>query len=518
MHHPLDSTRSPWQADVNQNLNPLTSDAKCDVVVVGAGIAGMSIAYELATRGRSVIVLDDGPIGGGETSRTTAHLVNALDSRYKMIEKMHGEEAARLAAQSHTTAVDRIEAITKVENIDCDLTRVDGYLFVPPDKQDKAEQYINDEQEACSRAGVICQRLAKAPGMAIDTGPCLRFPNQAQFHPMKYLSALARAIKAQGGRIHTGSHVREFHGGKDAHVITSDGRTVSADAIVVATNTPVNDLVTMHTKQVAYRSYVVGMVVPKGAMSPALYWDGYWEDRDTHYHYVRLRLDPQSDRELLIVGGEDHRVGDPPADHDQFKALEAWTRERFPMVQETAYRWSGQIMEPFDEFAFIGRNPGRDDNVLIVTGDSGNGMTHGVIASLMFPALIAGESHIWEKIYSPSRLPRHALSEAVLENLKTVGEYRDWVTPHEKSAPKPLVAERGRGEIIREDGKLVAVYTSPDGKQTRCSAVCTHLKAVVRWNEKEQSWDCPAHGSRFDHDGKVVNGPANKDLDSINHK
>ena len=245
------STTSIWM--ITAEIPPreaLAGNLTTDVCVVGAGIAGLTTAYLLAEEGRSVVVLDDGAIASGETSRTTAHLVNALDDRYFEIENMHGEKGARLAAASHTAAIDRIEAIVAKEKIDCDFERLDGYLFVPPGE---STELLEKELEAAHRAGLTgVERIERAPLEPFNTGVCLRFPRQAQFHPLKYIKALSQAIEKKGGRIFNNTHAKTFEDGAPARVTTDKGQVVSAGAIVVATNTPVNDWVAIHTKQAAY--------------------------------------------------------------------------------------------------------------------------------------------------------------------------------------------------------------------------------------------------------------------------
>jgi glycine/D-amino acid oxidase-like deaminating enzyme len=220
-----------------QSRSPLTKDITADVCVVGAGIAGLSSAYLLANEGLSVIVLEDGAIASGETSRTTAHLVNALDDRYFELESLHGEKGARLAADSHTAAIDRIETIIGEEQIQCDFERLDGYLFVPPGE---STDVLEKEREACHRSGLPeVEWVRRAPWEHFDTGTCLRFPRQAQFHPLKYLDALSQAIERMGGRIFNNTHAEDFKSGAPCQVTTTKGAVIYARAVIVATNTPV---------------------------------------------------------------------------------------------------------------------------------------------------------------------------------------------------------------------------------------------------------------------------------------
>jgi glycine/D-amino acid oxidase-like deaminating enzyme/nitrite reductase/ring-hydroxylating ferredoxin subunit len=495
------STTSAWMATADvPTFPPLDGDAECDVCIVGAGIAGLTTAYTLGRAGKRVIVLDDGPIGGGETGRTTAHLSWALDDFYAEIEKVHGHDGARIAAESHRSAVDRIEAITREERIECDFERVNGYWFAAA----KADEGVLDaEAAAARRAGVMdVTRVATVPGVPFHASG-LRFGNQGQFHPLKYLAGLARAIVRRGGRICSGSHVAEFEARpRRPQLKTSDKHTVTADAVVFATNSPVNDWVTMHTKQAAYRTYVIAVRIPRGAVAPGLYWD-----TRNPYHYVRLT---RNDNELLlIVGGEDHKTGQADDNERRFGLLLEWTRQHFPMAGDIAYRWSGQVIEPNDYMGFIGLNPG-SENVYIATGDSGQGMTHGTIAGMLIPDLILGIENRWVKLYDPSRVTARSAVPFLRENMNVAAQYVDWLTPGEVSSPDEI--RPGSGAVMRQGAKKFAVYCDEDGTPHIRSAVCPHLFCIVDWNSVEKTWDCPCHGSRFDRYGKVVNGPANSDL------
>jgi glycine/D-amino acid oxidase-like deaminating enzyme/nitrite reductase/ring-hydroxylating ferredoxin subunit len=503
-------TTPVWSADADvPDFPALASDLDTEVCIVGAGIAGLSVAYHLARAGRRVVVLDDGPVGGGETGRTTAHLANAIDDRFYEVERLFGQDGSRLAAESHGAAIDRIEQIVRDEAIDCDFARLDGYLFLAVG--DTADE-LDKELEAAHRAGLTAvERVDRAALREFDTGPALRFPRQGQFHILKYLAGLARAVEKHGGRIFTGTHVRDIDGGKrgaGASVTTSDGHTVKAGSIVVATNTPVNDRFVIHTKQAPYRTYVVALRVPKDSVPLALYWD-----TGDPYHYVRLQS--HGDHDALIVGGEDHKTGQADDMDERWRALEEWTRARFPMAERVEARWSGQVMEPVDYMAFIGRNPADEDNVYIATGDSGQGMTHGTIAGMLIADLITGTPNPWEKLYAPNRvtLGMSSAMEYAKENLNVVAQYADLVRGGDVDSADAI--EPGEGAVLRRGAKKVAVYRDEDGTLHERSAICPHLFCVVDWNHGEKTWDCPCHGSRFDRYGKVVNGPSIVDLPAV---
>lgn len=496
---------SVWMRTAEVSPQPeLTEDVRADVCIVGAGIAGITTAYMLTREGKSVVVIDDGPVSGGETARTTAHLANALDDHYYELERLHGEQGARLAAASHTAAIDRIEMIVREENISCDFARLDGYLFVP---DGESIEELDRELKAAHRAGLKdVERVERAPLESFHTGPALRFPRQGQFHILKYINGLAAAVKRNGGRIFTQTHAEKIEGGADAHVETRGGATIRAGAVVVATNSPVNDLVAIHTKQAAYRTYVIGARIPRGSVPTILLWDTL-----DPYHYVRLQSvegdGASGGYDVLIVGGEDHKTGQAEDFDERYNRLEAWTRERFPMVESIEYRWSGQVMEPIDSLAFIGRNPLDSDNVFIATGDSGHGMTHGTIAGMLITDLIMGRENEWETLYNPSRKSLRSAVEFAKENLNVAAQYTDLVTGGEVSNVEEIAA--GSGAVLRRGLTKVAVYRDEGGALHERSAVCTHLGCIVDWNAAEKSWDCPCHGSRFDkRDGHVLNGPA----------
>lgn len=495
-------TISVWMATAEApGFEELREDVVADVCVVGAGIAGLTTAYLLMREGRSVVVLDDGPILSGETERTTAHLASALDDGFFKLEKLHGKDGAQLAAQSHSAAIDEIEAIIKAEGIECDFTRLDGYLFAA---QGESLEVLDKELAAARRAGLSVEPVDRAPLSTFDTGRALRFRNQGQFHPLKYLNALALAIARDGGRIFAHTHAATIEDGQPAMVRTQAGHTIKVRAVVVATNTPVNDRVTMHTKQAPYRTYVIGARVPSGSVPQALYWD-----TGDPYHYLRVQR--VRDYEVLIVGGEDHKTGQAEDPGERFERLAAWTGERFH-VENIEYRWSGQVLEPVDSLAFIGRNPG-GQQVFIVTGDSGHGMTHGTIAGILLRDLILGRKNPWARLYDPSRKPTRSLGQFAKENLNVAKQYKDYLTGGE--VPDAAHVGPDSGAVISRGGKKIAVYCDATGNHHECSAVCPHLACIVSWNSVEKTWDCPCHGSRFDCYGKVLNGPANQDLTHV---
>ncbi len=500
--------RSLWAATTNPPQFPrLTGHAEAHVCIVGAGISGLTTAYLLLRAGRSVVVLEDGPIAGGASKVTTAHLSNAIDDRFFEIERLHGAEGARLVAESHTAAIDQIAMIVALERIDCDFTWLDGYLML---SRESEEDVLDLELGAARRAGLVeVTKLSRGPVPTWSDVPCLRFPRQARFHPLKYLGGLARAIEGMGGRIFCNTHVDEILTGLRIRVMAGSHR-VEVEDVVVATNSPVNDRVAIHTKQSAYMTYVIGAKVPRGSVPDALYWD-----TSDPYHYIRLSRDqdrPDGD-ETLLVGGEDHKTGQDPDPEARYGRLEQWARARFPFLGSIEYRWAGQVMETIDGIAFIGRNPPDSQNVFVITGDSGMGMTHGTIGGILVRDLILGTENRWSTLYDPARRTLRAAGTYLREAVNMAAQYRDWLTAGEVESTDAIAPEQGA--VVRQGLRKVAAYRDSAGTLHEYSAICPHLGGIVRWNASEKTWDCPCHGSRFNQEGTAIYGPANQDLAPI---
>ena len=485
----------------------LTTDVETDVCIIGAGIAGMTTGYLLAREGRRVVILDDGPVAGGETCRTTAHLVNAPDTYFTELERLHGEHEAHLAAESHSAAIDKIEEIVLREKISCNFRRVDGYLYT---EEGESTETLESELKATHRAGLTdVELIDRVPLESFQTGPALHFPRQGQFHILKYVKGLARAIERDGGRIHRQTHADEIEGltYNWARVKTNNGGVVRAEAVVVATNSPVNDRVVIHTKQSPYRTYVIGARVPRGRVPQVLLWD-----TSDPYHYVRVQ--PMSRAyDVLIVGGEDHKTGQANDADKRYTRLEKWTRERFPAAKKVEFRWSGQVMEPVDGLAFIGPNPLDKKSIFIATGFSGTGMSYGTISGMLLTDLIQGRRNEWAELYDPSRVTLSAAREFAEENLNVAAQYTELVTSGQIASTRNV--KRGKGGILRRGLTKSAVYRDEQGVLNEHSAICPHLGCVVTWNSGEKTWDCPCHGSRYHRDGHVINGPANRGLTPV---
>jgi hypothetical protein len=475
-----------------------------DLVVIGSGIAGLSVAYEALIRGRQVTVLDRGAIASGMTARTTAHLASALDDFYHAFIGRRGAEEARLLHDSLTAAIDRIEQIARTESIDCDFSRCDGYLFLG---EGDSTDILEKEIEACHRigfTGVAWREKAPMPGF--DSGRCLSFPNQARFHPLKYLHGLAQAIAAKGGvlRPHTAVKSITQHG-NHVTVTLADGRAIAARDVVCATNSSIAGPVILHTKMAPYRTYAMAFSIAKDSVTDALYWDTL-----EAYHYVRLQ--PGAGRDFLIVGGEDHKTGEADDAPARFARLEAWARTRFKGAGEITHRWSGQVLEPIDFAGFVGRHPDHS-HIWLVTGDSGQGITNGAVAGLLIPTLMETGDHPWRVVYDPARVTPKAAGDFLMENVTAAKSMAE----HLEGPLLPAADSLGRGEggLVRHGLHAAAAYRNQDGELHLLASSCSHMGCTVHFNSFEQCWDCPCHGSHFALDGEAINAPATSALKKV---
>ena len=495
---------SVWMdIDVAPQASSLKGDMDADTVIVGTGIAGLSTAYELAQAGQRVVVLDRGKIGRGMTARTTAHLNANNDDGARMMVERRGLDLARMFYQSQSAAITRIEAIQKKEDIACDFRRLDGFLFPSP-KTGPSE--LDKEQEASKQVGIPVESVTGLRLRGLERTRALRFPDQATFHPTKYLRGLVKAIEGSGGKLFADTAVNGTEE-KDGKVVIStvSGAKVRAKHAVIATNSPINDKFALHSKEAPYRSYVIGLELPEGALPDALYWDMM-----DPYHYVRLQKGSGND--TLIVGGADHKSGQVDDAKYRFEALEAWIRNLVPSLGVVTHRWSGQVLETIDYSSFTGRNPG-SENVYVHTGDSGQGITHGVVASLIISSAIVKGSALWQELYAPDRKTMSAIGTFVSENLTALKNFAEYVAPGEVSSFDGV--KKGHGAIVRHGLKKVAAYRDEKGQLHTRSAACTHLGCHLHWNSFERCWDCPCHGSHFGIDGEIFNGPAITPLEEI---
>lgn len=493
-------TESLWRATHQlRRFTPLHGDVETDVAIAGGGISALTAAVALSRAGRSVALLERDEIAGGETGQTTAHLTEAVDARYRTIAKDFGEDGARLVAASSRAAIDWIERIGARRGLDVGFARVPGFLYT---EHRFDVDLLAEELDAAHRAGCAVSWIDEVP-LPFRTFGGIQWEYQAQLHPTAYVESLVDEALTHGVRIHDRTRVIEVTDGEPC-VVTTDHGEVRARDVFVAANVPINNRVLLLTKIAAYRSYAIAAHA-SAVFPPALYWD----TADPYHYTRRANIDG---RAYVVIGGEDHRTGEDTDTEQHYLRLVDYARERFGIAHDE-YRWSGQIVEPVDGLPYIGLNAS-SGHVHVATGYAGNGITFGTLAGMIVSDHILGNANPYAELYKATRIkPIAAAVDYVAENVTFPAHLvKDRLTSLDAEEGPPQGLRPGEGGIFAGEAGKVAVSRSRDGSLHAVSAVCTHLGCDVAWNQAEQTWDCPCHGSRYSPDGRVINGPAVNDL------
>jgi len=514
----------------------LSQDTTADVVVVGAGIAGLTTAYLLAREGKRVVVLENGVRGYGQTGASNGMLSQWNNDYYYEVQKIAGTERARLAAQSHAAAIDFVRETTKMEGIKCGFEQVPSYVFAHHERGDwpspAGKNKLSKELDVCKRLGVdaYMQSLGETPEVG-NIKEALVFNNSANINPLQYIDGLAEAVVKHGGVIHEDTRVKGgvITGPSKGVVQTLAGPTVKArDGVVLATNSPINrDQIWVHNRQLPYRSYLIALEVPSGSVRNA-----HYHDTDAPQHSVRVVAGKGKD--MLIVQGEPHQHGYTPSKiGDPFARLEQWARHHFPQAGSIAAAWSTIDYQPADLLGLYGQDPLDAENPpnYILTGHSGQELTGGTIGAQVVSSLILNKPVPWAEVYKPGRVLSGATTKYVPElttYFSTVGaSILKHVIPRNLEDVKgmllPSSVEKdmkpGEGKVVQHGWRKKALYMEPDGKTLKMhSALCTHLGCCVEWNPHMSTFDCPCHGSEFDACGKCVHAPAVADLEDLGTK
>ena len=510
----LESARSVPVAPDLEDVLPIGDGTAVDVdaAVVGAGIAGLSTAIELRERGESVLVLERDRIGAGTTGRSTAKVTSQHGRIYDHLRREFGPRRARQYARVQEEAIDAVEERIDDLGIDCGFERVPSYLY------GDAPEAMEREAEAARAAGLPATYVASVPPFERAQAG-VRFDDQAQFHPRKYLLGLAAALRDDdGAAVAEGMRVTDVEPGSPCRLelaakteteatTKTTNATIQARRVVLATGFPLLDRAGYFARMHPKRSYVLGLRVD--GRTP----DGMYYRAGDDYRSVRTHRDWDADGDLLLVGGENHKTGQGGSTVERYRRLLEWARERFP-VESVAYRWSAQDYVPADRVPLVGRAGPGTENVYVATGFRGWGVTNGVAAGRLLAALVAGDRPPARDLFDPLRFtPKPALGTTLTENADAASAFAtDWLRTLLTPDRSPL--ERGEGRVVRGGGTPIACARDADGRLHAISAVCTHLRCLVEWNDAERSWDCPCHGSRFDLDGAVLEGPATEPLPS----
>lgn len=476
----------------------LNEDIKVDAAIVGGGLVGISTAYLLKKEGLKVAVVDADKIALGTTGHTTAKITSQHGLIYNKLKIQFGEEKAKLYADSNEYAIKFIESLVRSENIDCDFLHQPAYVYT---QTTEYTSVIEAEAKIAAELGIKASHVEEIP-LPFKIKNAVRFDNQAQFHPRKYLLHLARKIPGDGSFIFEGTRVVDVEEGTTLKIKTAGGNTISAENLIIASHFPFYDGKGFYFARIyPERSYILGVRIkekfPEGMFITA-------EDPGRS-----LRSQPLQDGELILVGGEHHKTAHGENLMKHYENLRSFAEENYSVI-DIPYRWSTQDYHTMDGLPYIGHLTSQTPNIFVATGFAKWGMTNSTISAIMIKDLITKGENPWTEVYSPSRFtPSASASSFITQNTDVV---KNLVKGKLEGLPEDLDLQNGKAKVVRIEGNRIGAYKDENGKLHLVDTTCTHMGCELQWNDAEKSWDCPCHGSRYTYTGDVIEGPTKKPL------
>jgi glycine/D-amino acid oxidase-like deaminating enzyme/nitrite reductase/ring-hydroxylating ferredoxin subunit len=490
-----------WVASTEQtSFPPLQGRVQVDVAVIGGGIAGITAATLLKDGGRTVALLDSKPILRGATGYTTAKLTAGHGLLYGHLIKRFGTDKARAYAEANQAAIEQVDSLVRSHGIDCDFRRRANYVYADEREERSA---IEEEVEAEAKLGLPATFVAEPP-LPFATRGAVRLDGQAEFHPRKYLLPLAHRLADDGSHVFEATRAHQVEEDRGTCRVATDRGTVEAAYVLVLTQIPFLDRGLFFTKVHPYRAYVLAAPIERANAPDGMFVSSKSPTRS-------IRTTPRDGGLLLLLGGEGHKTGTDSENERRFETLHEFLRRHFE-AGPIEYRWATQDYYAVDRVPYIGPLTRRSRRIHVATGFSGWGMTNGTVAGMILADVVAGDENRWADLYRSKRWkPRAAAARFAKENASVAKHwFADGLTLPERRSVQAL--EPGDAAVLRLAGRKAAVHREGDGTVHAVSATCTHLACLVHWNPAERSWDCPCHGSRFAVDGRVLQGPAVRDL------
>ena len=472
----------------------LDRELEVDVAIVGGGMVGVSAARMLKDRGLTVAVVEALRVGQGVSGKATAKVTSQHGICYSKLEQKFDEERARLYADAQQTGLRTIRELAQAHGIDADIEDRPAFVYT---REDKHVEEIEKEVDVARRLGLPAA-LTRDTGLPFDVLAAMRWDNQAQFHPVKYVASLAATIPGDGSHVFENSRVVDWEPTR----IATDRGTVHARHVVMATNLPLGKIGFYYATNYPMAEPVIA--APIGREPP-----GYCKNVEQPGHSMRTHR--HNGQTYAIAAGTHFTPGNDEDAQKHFADLEQWLKESFE-AGPIEYRWVNEDYSPMDSAPFIGwSSDDRDDAYLVATGFAAWGFTNGAAAGILIADLVEGRENLWSKLFDATRVkPVAGGGEFIKENVKVA---KEMVAGHFSARAKSLdEVAPGQAAIVGLDGGDVAAFRDEDGRMHAVSAVCTHMGCVVGWNGTDRTWDCPCHGSRFSLSGEVLNGPAVKGL------
>lgn len=492
-----------WIASTTPTDHPvLNEDIDVDVVIIGGGLVGISCAYLLQKEGLKIAVLEANHIAQGTTGHTTAKITSQHELIYSKIQSKMGVELAKQYAVANESAIHEIKKIADDNHINCDYISQSAFVYT---QQEKYIQKISDEVKAASDLGIKATYVEEIP-FPISIKAAVRFDNQAQFHPLKYLLPLAKVVNQNGSYIFEQSRAVDIEEDSKYIVTTAQGKKVTAERVIIASHYPFYNKHGMYFARIfPERSYIVA-VKAKEKYPGGMYINAEEPARS-------LRAQNTQDGELILVVGENHKTGQGKDTNNHYNALLDFANDIFT-VEDIPFRWSTQDCMTLDGLPYVGQYTENTPNLYVATGFGKWGMTNSMVSAMIFRDLIVKGESPWQDVYNPSRQTVAASAKNfVVGNLNVAEQLLDGkLSP----LPKDIDIEPEEGKVVEVDRKRAGAYKDENGGLHLVNTTCTHMGCELNWNSAEKSWDCPCHGSRFSYEGEVIEGPAIEPLDVTN--
>lgn len=490
---------SYWLASTSQTSHPpLDDDITVDVAIIGGGMVGITSAHLLTQEGFKVAVIEADRIIQGTTGHTTAKITSQHSLIYDRIQRQMGQDKAKQYAQANETAISEVARIIEELKIDCDFTNQNAYVYT---QQEEYVAKIKNEVKTASNLGIKATFLSEIP-LPIKIKGAMCFENQAQFHPRKYLLALAQEVIGRGGYIFEKTRAMDILQDKPCTVITDLGKKIVAPKVIIASHYPFYEAHGLYFSRIyPERSYILATKISEKFPS-GMYITVEYPTRS-------LRAQRNGEEELVLIAGEHHKTGQGEDMINHYQKLKNFAEQIFT-VEDIPYHWSTQDYTTMDEVPYIGYLTSDTPDLLVATGFYKWGMTNSTVAAMIFRDIIMHGKSLWEDVYNPSRFtPSASAKNFVVENLNVA---KQLITGKILPVPDQIEIGPGDGRIVNIDGERLGAYRDIEGKLHLVDTTCTHMGCELQWNSAEKSWDCPCHGSRFTIAGEIITGPALRKL------